>query len=152
LLVAVVVLGIALAAVGEVWKTHAQREREAELLYIGRDFERAVASYYQAGNMRQFPQSVDDLLEDKRFPEPKHHLRRFYPDPMTGKQDWTILHGDMVGVTGLASSSSAEPLKKAGFATDEAAFADAQTYSDWKFEMVPRIGRRRGAIVPPAAD
>src|ERR1700676_1429118 len=79
LLIAIVILGVALSAVGVVWRTQAQREREQELLFIGHDFERAIASYYRAS--RQFPQEIDDLLEDKRGTEPAHHLRRFYNDP-----------------------------------------------------------------------
>src|SRR3982074_2070613 len=49
LLIAVVVLGIALSAVGTVWRTQAQREREQELLFIGHEFQRAIAAYYRAG-------------------------------------------------------------------------------------------------------
>jgi hypothetical protein len=41
LLIAVVILGVALSAVGMVWRTQMQREREQELLYIGRDFRAA---------------------------------------------------------------------------------------------------------------
>lgn len=154
LLIAVVVLGIALSAVGTVWHTHAQREREQELLFIGKQFESAIASYYRssAGGIRQYPQDLSDLLEDKRWPEPKHHLRRLYVDPMTGAQDWTILRFDGVGITGVASSSQAAPLKKAGFPADQEAFKDAQCYCDWKFEYLPRNVRRRLNSVPRAAD
>ena len=98
LLIAVVIMGIALSAVGVVWRTQAQREREQQLLFIGRDFERAIASYYKAG--RQFPQEIDDLLDDKRGPLPAHHLRRFHNDPMTGAQDWNIIRVGALGITG----------------------------------------------------
>jgi type II secretory pathway pseudopilin PulG len=154
LLIAVVVLGISLSAVGMVWRTHAQREREQELLFIGRQFESAIASYYRsgAGGIRQYPQDIGDLLEDKRWPEPKHHLRRLYVDPMTGAQDWTILRIEGLGITGIASSSQAEPLKKAGFPADEEAFKDTKCYCDWKFEYLPRNVRRRINSVPRAAD
>jgi type II secretory pathway pseudopilin PulG len=154
LLIAVVVLGIALSAVGMVWRTHAQREREQELLFIGRQFESAIASYYRssAGGIRQYPQDINDLLEDKRFPEPKHHLRRLYVDPITGDQDWTILRIEGLGITGIASSSQSVPLKKAGFPADEEAFKDAKCYCDWKFEYLPRNVRRRINSVPAAAD
>jgi type II secretory pathway pseudopilin PulG len=154
LLIAVVVLGIALSAVGMVWSTHAQREREQELLFIGRQFESAIAFYYRAsaGGIRQYPQDLNDLLEDKRFSQPKHHLRKLYADPMTGAQDWTILRIAGLGITGIASSSQAVPLKKAGFPADEEAFKDAQCYCDWRFQYIPRSVRRRINNVPPAAD
>jgi len=150
LLIAVVILGVALSAVGVVWRTQAQREREQELLFIGHDFERAVASYYRAGN--QYPQEIADLLEDKRGPEPVHRLRRFYNDPMTGAQDWNIIRVDMLGITGIASSSKQAPIKTAGFNKDEDAFKDATSYGDWQFVYKPRIRNRRAGAAPPVAD
>ena len=155
LLIAVVVLGIALSAVGTVWRTLAQREREEELLFIGHEFQRAIAAYYRAGGggLSRFPQELNDLIEDKRGPEPKHYLRKLYVDPMTGAQDWTILRTDMLGITGIASSSQVAPLKKSGFqANEEAAFEEATCYCDWKFVYVPRSARRRAASVSAPAD
>ena len=151
LLIAVVIMGIALSAVGVVWRTQAQREREQELLFIGHDFERAVGSYYKAGHA--FPQEIDDLLEDKRGPEPVHHLRRFYNDPMTGAQDWSIIREGVLGITGIASSSKDAPIKKAGFNKDEDAFKDATSYGDWQFVYQPRFRFKRAAgAAPRAAD
>src|SRR6266404_1584269 len=150
LLVAVVVMGVALSAVGVVWRMQAQREREQELLFIGHDFERAIASYYKAG--RQFPQEIDDLLDDKRGPQPAHHLRRFYNDPMTSAQDWNIIRVGVLGITGIASSSKDAPIKKEGFNKDEDAFKDATTYGDWQFVYQPRLRLRRAGAAPKAAD
>jgi type II secretory pathway pseudopilin PulG len=154
LLIAVVIMGVAMSAVGTVWRTHAQREREQELLFIGHEFQRAIAAYYRAGGggLSRFPQELDDLLEDKRGPQPKHYLRKLYVDPMTGAQDWTILRTDMLGITGIASSSQVAPLKKDGFQADEDAFKEATCYCDWKFVYVPRSARRRAASVSSPAD
>ena len=155
LLIAVVILGLALSAVGTLWRTEAQRERERELLYIGRDFRNALASYYKstAGGGHQYPQEIADLLEDKRFPETRHHLRSFHSDPMTGAPDWTILRTDLLGITGIASSSKDAPIKKSGFVGDEAPFADATCYCDWQFTYVERKFRRRSAgTAPPQPD
>jgi type II secretory pathway pseudopilin PulG len=142
LLLAVVLLGLALSAVGTVWRTTAQREREKELLFIGHEFQAAIAAYYEAGG-RQFPQDLGDLLQDKRWPEPRHFLRRLYADPMTRNTDWTLIRNDSLGITGVASSSTAVPIKKSGFRPENEAFADAETYQDWKFVYIPGIGRRR---------
>ena len=160
LLIAVVILGLGLSAIGTVWRTQAQRERERELLFIGHEFEAAIASYYNAGGgvMRGYPLEIADLLEDRRGAEPRHHLRRLYADPMTGKPDWTLLGRDSpglagsAGISGIASSSQKVPIKTAGFAPGQAAFKDAVSYADWKFEFVPRIGRRKISAVPAAAD
>lgn len=157
LLIAVAILGIGLAAVGTVWHTQAQREREQELLFIGREFRTAIAAYYRAG--RQYPQDLNDLVEDGRWPEPRHFLRRMYADPMTGQADWAVLRGDAVGlpgvsgIVGVASSSAGEPLKKAGFPAEEDSFKDATCYCSWQFVQVPRNAlRHRATTVPPAAD
>ena len=151
LLVGIVILGISLSAVGVVWRTQAQHEREQELLFIGHEYRQAIASYYSAG-AHQFPQELEDLLNDKRGPEMRHHLRRLYFDPMTGAQDWTLIRTDIAGITGIASNSQLEPLKKTGFGQDEDAFKDAKCYCDWQFIYVPRIGRRRAGTAQPAAD
>jgi type II secretory pathway pseudopilin PulG len=151
LLVAIAIMGVGLSAVGVVWRTQAQREREQELLFIGRDFERAIASYYRAG--RAYPQEIADLLEDKRGPQPAHHLRRYYNDPMTRAQDWSIIREGMLGITGIASSSKDAPIKKDGFNKDEDAFKDATSYGDWQFVYKPRLRLRRAAgAAPRAAD
>jgi type II secretory pathway pseudopilin PulG len=153
LLIAVVILGIALSAVGTLWRTQAQREREQELLSIGHEFRAAIASYYRAGaGGNRYPQEISDLLEDKRWTEPRHHLRRLYADPMTGTQDWTLIRIDAVGITGIASSSEAEPIKKAGFTNEDALFVDAKCYCDWQFIYMPRNGRRQASPVPKASD
>ncbi len=146
LLLAVVLLGLALSAVGAVWHTMAQREREKELLFIGREFKAAIAAYYRAGG--QFPQDLNDLVEDKRGPQPQHFLRRLYADPMTGQADWTAIRADSLGITGLASSSTGVPIKKVGFDKDEEGFADAGSYQDWKFVYVPTFGRRKLGAIP----
>lgn len=151
LLVAVAVMGLGLAEVGVIWRTQAQREREVELLFIGRAFQSAIASYYAVGP-HQYPPEIADLIEDKRFAEPKHHLRKLYADPMTGAPDWTLISAPMQGISGIASSSKAQPIKKAGFDEDEENFKEATSYSDWQFIYVPRLRLKRTAIVTAPSD
>jgi len=89
LLIIIAIAGIGLAAVGVMWKTEMQRERENELLFIRNEFSKALADYYKAtpGGIQQLPKSLNDLILDKRFPVTKRHLRKLYIDPMTGKSD-----------------------------------------------------------------
>ena len=143
-------LGFALSAVGIVWRTAAQRDHEQELLDFGHEFKAAVDSYYRTGG--QYPQTVDDLLDDKRWPDPHHHLRRLRIDPMTGAADWAVVRIEGLGITGIASTAGAEPLKRSGFAADEDSFKDAKSYRDWQFVFAPRSARRRAAAIPAAAD
>ncbi len=92
-LYAITVAGVMMAATGQVWQTKSQREKEQELLFIGDEFRKAIMSYYnnQLTGVRQYPESLEDLLEDKRGPVPIRHLRRIYIDPMTMDDEWGLV-------------------------------------------------------------
>ena len=113
LLIAVVLLGIGLALVGEVWNTAVKRDRERELLFVGDQFRQAIGRYYESSpGVKQYPRKLEDLLEDKRFPVMKRYLRRIYLDPMTGKADWgLVMQGDQI--LGVYSPSKDTPIKVA---------------------------------------
>ncbi|MBV8403130.1 MAG: type II secretion system protein, partial [Gammaproteobacteria bacterium] len=89
LMAAIVILGILLSMAGRVWSFSEQRDKEAQLLWVGHAYRDAIASYYVHGG--QFPQSLEQLLQDDRSPVPLRHLRQLYPDPMTGAADWTLI-------------------------------------------------------------
>ena len=113
--------------------TDARRERETELLFVGDQYRWAIHGYASApGVPAQYPEKLEDLLEDRRLPVPRRYLRRIYPDPMTGKADWRfeLSQGRIVGVH---SSSTAAPLRHAGFAPGDEGFADARDYTQWRF-------------------
>jgi type II secretory pathway pseudopilin PulG len=118
-------------------QTQSQRDREEQLLFAGDQYRRAIISYYNTippGGTRSLPQSLDDLLNDHRFPTPLQHLRREYPDPMTGKPDWElILVKGRIG--GVRSSSNQPTLKKAGFGKDYKQFEGSSQYADWVFAI-----------------
>jgi len=92
-LFAVTVAGVVLAGTGQVWQITAQREKEKELLFIGEQFRKAVMSYYNnpLTGIRQYPEKLEDLLEDKRGPVPIRHLRKIYIDPMTLTDEWGLI-------------------------------------------------------------
>ena len=137
LLIIIAIAGIGLAAVGVMWKTEMQREREKELLFIGKQFSKALASYYKAtpGGIQQLPKTLDDLIIDKRFPMAKRHLRKLYLDPMTGKAEWGLLT-EQGFITGVYSTSEEIPIKTSGFDARQSGFAGAASYSDWHFMFV----------------
>lgn len=140
----VVLLGSALALAGELWSTQAQREREEELLFAGRQIRQAIASYYDgvpAGQQRRFPARLQDLLEDKRWPVPRRHLRRIYIDPMTGAADWVLLSAPSGGLLGVRSRATLRPLKRTGFESDEEFFEDARSVADWVFSPAAESAR-----------
>jgi type II secretory pathway pseudopilin PulG len=144
LLVAIVLIGAALASVGEVWAVQARREREVELLWRGDAIRQAIRTYVTFG--ARFPMELQDLVDDQRAPQARHYLRRIYEDPMTGAADWTLIRGADGGIMGVSSSSQARPIKRKGFADLDASFEDADCYCSWAFVYQPR----RGFLLPPA--
>lgn len=153
LLLSVAIMGAGLAAAGSVWSVHAQREREAELLFAGDQIRQAIKRYYEdvpQGQQHRFPQRLDDLLLDKRWPGTQRHLRRIYLDPMTGSTDWALVPAPGGGILGVHSRSTAAPLKRQGFGRLDTAFEDATTLADWRF--VYRVAEEDGAdATQPAA-
>lgn len=111
---------------------------ESELLYIGNIYREAIASYHDhsPGVVPQYPESLDDLLEDKRMSTLRRHLRKKLRDPITGDEKWgeVKVDGHIVGVYSL---STRQPQKQGGFSGDDIGFANARSYQDWKFVHAP---------------
>jgi type II secretory pathway pseudopilin PulG len=148
LMAAIVILGILLTTAGRVWSFSEQRDKEAQLLWVGHAYRDAIASYYVHGG--QFPQSLEQLLQDDRSPVPLRHLRQLYPDPMTGAADWTLISDPMSQrIMGVASSSKATPIKRKGFELVDGVFTDTDCYCLWQFVYWPR---RFGAPLPSGVN
>lgn len=140
LLLSVALLSAGLAAAGSVWSVHAQREREADLLFVGDQFRLAITTFYNdvpLGQRHRFPTRLDELLLDKRWPTTHRHLRRVYVDPMTGSTDWGLVRAPDGGIMGVYSQSTAAPLKHQDFGRYYTAFEDASTLQDWRFVYRP---------------
>lgn len=150
LLFAVALVGVSLSAVGVLWATESQREKEQELIFIGEQFQRAIASYYERspGLVKRYPPQLDDLLRDNRFLGVKRHLRRIYPDPMTGGIAWGLVRAPDGGVMGVYSTSAKKAINQrfrpdgeAGVGNDfvpgEHDLHGSSTYSDWRFVHRP---------------
>jgi type II secretory pathway pseudopilin PulG len=158
LLFFVVLLGAAAAGAGVVWHSRAMREKEAELLAVGVEFARALASYHavQPDPVLGWPEHLEDLLEDKRFLTVKRHLRRIYRDPMTKDTEWGLVRqgGRIIGIHSL---SEGEPIRSANLPPELGeAGAQATCYCDWIFR--PRLddaggaaGAAQGGKLPGAA-
>ncbi|HKQ25103.1 MAG TPA: type II secretion system protein [Burkholderiales bacterium] len=158
----IVLMGIGLALAGQVWHTAMQREKEKELLFVGDQFRTAITKYYEGspGGVKKFPNSLQDLLEDRRYPTTKRHLRKIYRDPMTNEARWGLVESPTGGIMGVHSLSTGAPRKVAGFHDRDEAFTDAASYADWKFGYAataiaeggaaPATGEPRVAATPNA--
>jgi type II secretory pathway pseudopilin PulG len=134
-LIAVAIIGATLALTGSVWHTEVKREKESELLFVGGEFRRAINQYYRMGG--QYPMNLADMVKDPRQSSPVRHLRKLYPDPITGKKEWGLLRGPNNGIVAVYSLSQDAPLKTGGFALVDQMFEGKQKYSEWVFFGLP---------------
>ncbi len=63
-----------------------QRDKEALLIDRGEQYARAIELYARA--MKKYPQTLDDLEKSQTV----RFLRRRYKDPMSGKDEWRLVH------------------------------------------------------------
>ena len=134
LLFGIAAMGLFAAGAAEGWSQLAQRERERELLFAGNQYREALRRYFEAipDAVQRHPTRLEHLVVDTRFAGTRHHLRRLYPDPMTGEADWVLLRQGE-GIVGVHSRAAGRPLKQAGFDARDREFAGAGSYADWKF-------------------
>ena len=137
LFIVAILLG-GLAMIGEVWETSAKRDKEAELLFIGNQYRRAIGRFYEGtpGGVKRYPRTLEELLKDPRAPATQRYLRRLYPDPLGGKE-WGIVKSPDGGVAGVYSLSEEKPIKTGNFKLRDAGFDGGQRYADWKFVYSP---------------
>ena len=162
-LMLIALIGMGLAAAGTLWRTESQRDREADLLFIGDQYRQAIRSYYELDpGQPRLPQSIDDLLEDNRRPNIVRHLRRAYRDPLTSGAFAPIRDPNTKGIIGVYSPAPGQPFKTDGFSSKDAAFKGAKSYAEWRFVIVlpsraptvpnpPQQPQAQGSNVPPAA-
>ncbi len=101
LLVAIAILGLLMSMAMPTWQTFVKREKEAELVFRGGQYARAITLYGQqfAG---AFPASVETLVEG-RF------LRKAYTDPMTPDGEFEIVTlGTLQNIPGLNPATEAD--------------------------------------------
>ena len=77
---------IALAVAAPRIATSIQRDKEIELVHRGEQYRRAIKLYYR--KFGTYPTSIDQLVNTNNI----RFLRKRYTDPITGKDDWRIIH------------------------------------------------------------
>ncbi len=84
LLVALNILAVLLTVAMPLWKTAVQREKEAELIWRGSQYARAIA-LFQRKYANAYPPNLDILLNE-RF------LRKKYKDPVTKDGEFQLVY------------------------------------------------------------
>lgn len=147
-LIAIALLGAGLAAAARSWTAAAQREKESELIFVGRQIRDAIGRYYEAtpGSVKRYPARLEDLLEDRRFPDVRRHLRRLYRDPMTGTTAWGLVAAPDRTIMGVYSTQRRTTFRES--LPRDVTRGDAG-YGGWQFIYVP--GQAGSAGDPVAA-
>jgi hypothetical protein len=78
LLIAMAVSSVWMGAMLPAWRQQAVRQKEAELIFRGEQYARAIALYWRKNN-QTLPPSIDVLVSQR-------YLRKKYLDPITGKE------------------------------------------------------------------
>lgn len=146
-LVAIAVMGVFAGVASRVTARIVQSDKEAELLFRGQAYRDAIARYRAVDG--RYPRSLNDLLKDPRSSQ-RVHLRELYTDPMADAHDraredggWRLLRAPDGGIAGVASRSTAQPLKQANFPKGLEKFDGVQSYAEWVFEQAPQSMARR---------
>ncbi len=134
-LMSVALMGLGLVVAADLHSTSARRQQEADLLWVGHQFQQALTSYHNVAlpnGALEYPVSVDDLLEDKRGVVVRRHLRKLFVDPVTGRAEWGEVR---VGgrIVGFHSLSDAVPIKRSGFEEGVRGFEAAANLREWIF-------------------
>ncbi|MDP2229027.1 MAG: hypothetical protein Q8J78_16305 [Moraxellaceae bacterium] len=118
----------------EVYSAQIQREKEAELLLVGRLYRDAIKAYYLSspGSVRKYPERLDDLLRDPRHLTLRRYIRQLYPDPVSGEA-FEVVVAPEGGIKGVHSPSAKLAFKEANFPVGMRSSKTPPQYRDWVF-------------------
>lgn len=86
LIVAIFLILLALSVAAPRVAHELRREREVEAVHRGNEYVRAIQVYYR--KLGHYPTSIEQLEKTSNI----RYLRKRYVDPMTGKDDWRLIH------------------------------------------------------------
>ena len=144
-LVAIALMSVVMTALLPAWRQQVRREKEAELVFRGEQYARAVLLYRRKMNGSS-PMTIDALVQG-RF------LRKKFKDPMTGEDFQPLYLGQQPGQQGQQPAGrSGQPQQQGGVGitgvvskSKEASiriYRGGSTYNTWNFW--DPIGNRRG--------
>lgn len=135
LLFILTMISISLAMAGTLWSFAQKRELERQLFFVGNQFKRAIELYYQRtpGMVKQYPSSIENLLQDNRYVTTERYLRRIYQDPISGGYEWGLVSSPEGGIMGVYSLSKGKPVKAMYLSAQTKLPITIKTYADWQF-------------------
>jgi type II secretory pathway pseudopilin PulG len=172
LLVGMSVMAVLMTAAMPVWKQAAIREKEAELIFRGEQYVRAIELFGRKSGPGVLPPTVD-VLVDQRF------LRKKFKDPITGEDFQPLIAGQAVpgsaapglpvgappggpapspagrggvvgmapgargGLQGVVSKSKAKSLRL---------YNGRGSYNEWAFIYTPRVQAPAGGADAPGTQ
>ena len=95
LLVGLSIMAVLMTVAMPTWRQIARREKEAELIFRGQQYARAIGLFQKKSGPGVLPPSIDALVDG-------HYLRRKYKDPITG-QDFDVLAAAPASTSGTGS-------------------------------------------------
>jgi type II secretory pathway pseudopilin PulG len=126
----------------------AQRNREQLLIERGEQYKRAIQLYFR--KLKTYPPSIDALENTNNI----RFLRRRYADPLTGKDEWRLIHIGPGGVLTDSITTKPKGEKKEEnlntFITEAAAIGSTGT--DQPSSDLPRRRPSDGGQPPPGSD
>lgn len=111
----------------------AQRDRETMLIERGEQYRRAIELYVRKNN--RYPARLEDLERDQDV----RYLRRRYKDPLTGKDEWRVIHINAAGQ--LEDSLIEKP--KTGGNPETASMIESTAISDENVAENTALARQR---------
>src|SRR5215813_9884337 len=99
LIVAMSIMAIAMTVAMPTWRQMAQREKEAELIFRGQQYARAIGLFQKKSGPGVLPPNIDALVDG-------HYLRRKYKDPITGGDFDVLQAGGTAAATPGASTAN----------------------------------------------
>lgn len=141
LLLAIAVIGVSASAAVSLGAVMARRDAEQQLLDIGMEYQRALASYAgvppgaAAPPGVRGPRTLEELLKDSRVPGIRRHLRQLYADPLTGKAEWGLVRDTEGFIVGVHSLADGRPIKRTGWPPHLAHLEAQESYAGWIFGM-----------------
>lgn len=139
LLFSAVLMGSAMSGAAALWSAEQKRERERELLHIGHKFREAIGRYYnRSPGIKQYPPTLEALLNDTRFIVSQRYLREIYVDPFTNERNWGVIEAPTGGIMGVHSLSAEFARKTANFDEHDKEFETKKLHGEWIFVYVPQ--------------